>query len=579
MVQMTFRTLPTFPVSPPSRVREALFVAVLFALTYLAYQPVFRAGFIWDDDAHLTAPGLRNVSGLARIWTEPDATQQYYPLLHSLFWVEHRLWGDNAVGYHLANLSLHAAAACLFGFLLRRLLAPDPAGPAASHERKRFAGVEWLAAAIFALHPVHVESVAWISEQKNTLSTCFALGAALAWLRFDESRSRRFYWLASALFVLGLCTKTVVATLPAALLVLCWWRRDKLGWRADALPLLPWFLLGAIAGLFTAWVESQLIGATGAAYDLTWLQRALLAGRIVCFYLGKLLWPANLTFIYPRWTIEPAHLATWLPLVGVLGLTLLLWRLRNHSRAPLTAWLIFAGTLFPVLGFLNIYPFVYSFVADHFLYVASLSLIALAAAGLARVRSVMPRMGCVLAAILLLGLGAQTWRQSRTYRSAEVLYRATIERNPRCWMAWNNLGQILLSDRTRLQESIASFGRALQLRPDYAEAHGNLGLALTQAGRPGEAVAHLQESLRLKPGSYQMQNNLGIALASSGRTTEALGAFRQAAALNPYLPNIQENWGKALLLLGRQEEAAVHFTRAASLRTQLPAPSVDRSGR
>lgn len=541
-------------------------MAALFALVFLAYQPVFRAGFIWDDDAHLTAPGLRSLTGLGRIWTEPDVTQQYYPLLHSLFWIEHHLWGDSALSYHLANLALHALAACLFAFLLRRLLSADVAAPAAGHERRRFAGVEWLAAALFALHPVHVESVAWISEQKNTLSAVFYLGAALAWLRFDVGRSRRFYWLASALFLLGLLTKTVVATLPAALLVLCWWRRGRLDWRADVLPLIPWFLLGAGAGLFTAWVENHLIGATGAAYELTWLQRSLLAGRAICFYLGKLLYPADLTFIYPRWTIDPTTAAVWLPLLGVLGLTLWLWRLRTRTRAPLVAWLLFIGTLFPVLGFLNVYPFLYSFVADHFQYLASLGLIALAAAGLARLRAAAPRTGLLLAAILLLGLGTLTWRQSRIYGSAELLYRTTVERNPDCWMAWNNLGHLLMSDRTRLAEAIASFGHALRLRPDYPEAHGNLGLALSSAGRPADAVPHLQESLRLKPDSYQMHNNLGIALATSGRPAEALASFRHAAALNPFLPNIRENWGKALLLLGRPDEAATHFSAARRLR-------------
>jgi Flp pilus assembly protein TadD len=221
-----------------------------------------------------------------------------------------------------------------------------------------------------------------------------------------------------------------------------------------------------------------------------------------------------------------------------------------------------------VLGFFDIYPFLYSYVADHFQYLASLGLIALAAAGLSRLRAYAPRPGLLIAAALLLGLGTLTWRQSRIYQSAETLYRATLERNPACWMAWNNLGHVLLSDRTKLPEAITCFDHALRLRPDYAEAHGNVGLALSQAGRAAEAVTHLQESLRLKPGVYQMHNNLGIALATAGRPAEALGSFRQAAALNPHLPNIEENWGKALLLLGRKEEAAEHFAIAARLRSR-----------
>ena len=528
-------------------------MAALFALVFLSYQPAWRAGFVWDDDAHLTVSALRSWSGLARIWSEPGATQQYYPLLHSLFWLEHRLWGDAATGYHLANLSLHALAACLCGLFLRRLALRGA----------------WVAAAIFALHPVHVESVAWISEQKNTLSTVFYLAAALAWLRFDADRSRRSYGIASTLFLLGLLSKTVVATLPAALLVLCWWRRGRIGWRDDVVPLIPWCLLGATAGLFTASVERHLIGAAGAAYELSFLQRALLAGRIVWFYVGKLLWPADLVFIYPRWGLDPTQVLQWLPPAGAAAVTAVLWRWRHQRRGPLAAWLLFGGTLFPVLGFLDIYPFLYSYVADHFQYLASLALIAPGA-----VLLVGSRTGRGLAACLGCVLAALTWHQARNYRDAETLYRATLARNPGAWMAWNNLGFVLLADRTRLPEAISSFEQALRLRPDYPEALGNIGLALNQAGRPAEAVRHLQESLRLQPGSYQMHNNLGIALATSDRSAEALIAFRTAAALNPMLPNIEENWGKALLLLGRREEAAEHFATAAWLRSR---PKADRS--
>ncbi len=541
--------MPSLP-PVPRLMRTPWIIAALIAATFLAYLPIFRAGFIWDDDAHLTAPALRSASGLGRIWTEPGITQQYYPLLHSLFWVEHRFWGDAALGYHLANLALHALTACFFGLLLQRLAIPGA----------------WLAATIFALHPVHVESVAWISEQKNTLSAVFYLGAALAWLRFDTDRRRRHYWIAFGLFGLGLLTKTVVATLPVVLLVLCWWRRGRVDWRNDVWPLVPWFLLGATAGLFTASIERHLIGASGTAYNLSSLQRALLAGRAIWFYLGKLIWPADLIFIYPRWIIEPARALNWLPLIGALAVTFLLWRQRQHHRAPLAMWLLFVGTLFPVLGFFNIYPFLYSFVADHFQYLASLGPIAFFAAALVRLPRWLRSAGV---AALLLVLGVLTWRQGENYRSGEILYRTTVDRNPNCWMAWNNLGYLQLTDRSRNAEAIANFTRALQLRPDYPEAHGNLGLALSQAGRPAEAVPHLRESLRLKPGLYQVHNNLGIALASSGHAAESLAAFRQAASLNPMLPNIQENWGKALLLLGRRDEAAEHFARAEKLRTRV----------
>jgi tetratricopeptide (TPR) repeat protein len=301
------------------------------------------------------------------------------------------------------------------------------------------------------------------------------------------------------------------------------------------------------------------------------VERGLLAGRVIWFYLGKLVWPADLTFIYPRWEIDAGATWQWLPPAGVGVLVVGLWFIRARSRGPLAAFLLFVGSLFPVLGFFNVYPFQYSFVADHFVYLPSLAVIALVAAGLTCLVASWPQAGrLAAAAVLLATCGGLVWTHCRRFRDNETLFRITVQRNPVCWMAHNNLGKELLGDRTRLPEAIACFERALQLRPDYFEAHNNLGLALTQAGRPAEAVPHLEAALRLKPAAHQAHNNLGIALAGSGRAGAALEAFRHAAALNPASPNIQENWGKALLLLGRQREAEERFAHAARLRAATP---------
>ena len=223
--------------SRPESCSQELWAALLvFLALIIVYLPAIKGGFIWDDNNHVTKPELRSLHGLWRIWFEVGATQQYYPLLHSAFWLEYRLWKDNPVGYHVVNLLLHVSAATMLFVILRRL---------------KIAGAI-LAAAIFALHPVAVESVAWIAEQKNTLSMVFYLGALLMYLRFDEKRRRQDYFLALGLFVLALLSKTVTATLPGALLVIFWWQRGKLSWRRDVRPLVPWFGLGAISGLFTA---------------------------------------------------------------------------------------------------------------------------------------------------------------------------------------------------------------------------------------------------------------------------------------------------------------------------------------
>jgi hypothetical protein len=225
---------------------------LLFIAALIAYLPCLRGDFLWDDVGHVTNPAIQSWSGLLRIWIEPGVTQQYYPLLHSAFWFEHRLWGDTTLGYHLINVLWHATSACLLVTILRRLAIPGAL----------------LAGLLFALHPVAVESVAWISEQKNTLSTVFYLAAALAWLRFEDDRRPSRYAIATVWFVAALLTKTVTATLPAALLVIAWWRRGSISWRNDLAPLLPWLALGLAAGLGTAWFEHTHIGATGDDFSL-----------------------------------------------------------------------------------------------------------------------------------------------------------------------------------------------------------------------------------------------------------------------------------------------------------------------
>jgi tetratricopeptide (TPR) repeat protein len=569
------------------------------------YWPALRGGFIWDDEAHITRIDLRSLGGLYRIWFEPGATQQYYPLLHSAFWLEHKLWGDSVLGYHFVNILLHATAAGLFALVLRRLF--DHVGPstglrafdshsvAAGHERRRYAGVEWFAAWLFLLHPVCVESVAWISEQKNTLSLVLYLAAALAWLRFDRSRRPVDYAVAGGVFVLALLTKTVTATLPAALLVVAWWQRGRLEWRRDVQPLLPWFVLGAAGGLLTAYFERKLIGAEGADFALGFLERGLLAGRVVWFYAGKLLWPVNLTFIYPRWGVDAAVWWQWLfPLAG-LGLLAVLFRWRTRSRGPLAAALLFGGSLFPVLGFFNVFPFLYSYVADHFQYLASLAAFALAGAGLSRLPG---RTGLAATLGLAAVFATLSWRQAGMYRDVFTLYETTLRRNPACWMAHNNLA-IVLAGAGRGEEAVFHLESALKLRPDYAEASSNLGSNLNKLGRPAEAIPHLERAIHLKPAYAEAHNNLGAALMALDRnvagqqafleatrlkpdfaeahrnlaltiamgehTADALPHFMRAAQLNPHDPETEAQWGVALSLLGRLPEAIPHFEKAATL--------------
>ncbi len=536
----------------PAAPRALLTWVALCVLVLAAYWPALRGGLLWDDDAHVTKPELRDAAGLGRIWTEVGATQQYYPLLHSAFWLEHRLWGDAPTGYHLVNLLQHALAAFLVVALMRRLALPGAL----------FGG------ALFALHPVCVESVAWISEQKNTLSAIFYLGAALLYLRFDTERRRIFYFAALACFVLALLTKTVTATLPAALLVIFWWQRGRLAWKRDVLPLAPWFALSVGAGLFTAWMERTFIGAEGADFTLTFLERALLAGRVVCFYFGKLLWPADLIFIYPRWTIDASVWTQWLFLLAVIGVGVALIFRARRQRGPLAAFLLYGGTLFPALGFLNVYPFIFSYVADHFQYLASLAVIIPTAAVFART---LPG-ARILPVALLLVLATLTWRQCRLYRDAETLYADVLARNPACWLAHNNLGIIAAKDPARLPEAVTHYETVIALRPGFADAHFNLANTLAKIpGRTTDAIAAYEAALRLKPGFAEASNHLGNLLVQQpGRLADAIARFEAAVRIDPGFAAAHVNLANALSgLPARRAEAVAHYETALRLRPDL----------
>jgi protein O-mannosyl-transferase len=541
------------PVTADPRFSVWLMAALLVLATLMVYQPAWHGKPLWDDDAHLTKPGLRSLAGLVSIWTQPGATQQYYPLAFTAFWVQHKLWGDSTLGYHLVNIFLHALSALLFLRILRQLEVPGA----------------WLAAAIFALHPVHVESVAWITELKNTLSGFFYLGSALAYLGFDRTRRKWSYGLALGLFVLGLLTKTAIAPLPAGILVVLWWKRGKLFWKRDVLPLLPFFLAGLAAGLVTVWAERKLFGAEGGEFEFSLPERCLIAGRSLWFHLGKLFWPANLSFMYSRWNISLTVWWQWLYPAGAVLLLAGLWALRRRNRGPLAGLLLFAGPLFPALGFFNAYSFRYSFVNDHHQYLASMGIIALVSAGAALRSGQWPSWGrsirSLLCLPLLVTLATLTWRQCGIYADLETLYRATIARNPDCFMAHYNLG-IALGEQGQLDQAISHYQDAIRLKPGYADAHNNLGNALSEQGQLDQAISHFQEAIRLMPGCADAHNNLGNALLKQGQIDAAIAHYQETIRLEPDHVNAHNNLGGAFFKKGRMADAIRQYQEAIRLK-------------
>ena len=521
---------------------------LIVLLTLLTYIPALSGELIWDDDANIiNSVALRSLDGLRRIWFEPGATQQYYPLTHSSFWVEYQLWGLNPFHYHLINILLHAFSAVLFWRVLARLGVREA----------------WLAAAVFAVHPVCAETVAWVTERKNTLSGCFFLGSLLAAVCFwipqgaEESSSSsvgklKYYWLALALYVCALWSKTAAVPLPAVILLLLWWKR-RTSWFRNLALLAPFFAAGLGLAMITVWVERHHLLVAGNLWGLSAWDRVLLAARVAWFYLGKLVWPHPLSFMYPRWEIHALHPLAYVPLVAALAGLSVLWRNRDGwARSALFAFGYFIAMLLPIIGFLDTYFFRYSFVNDHFQYLAALGPLALGSACITWIfhceagrRTVLQP---VLCGTLLLLLMAATWQHAGVFRTVETLWSATVAENPDSWVAQNNLGLELMK-KGQAQEGLMHLRRALQLDPDHLGPYYNLGSALAVTGQLEEAVQYLRgatthEPNRLDgdfPSSADAHYNLALTLSLSHRFAEAIIEYKKTLELRPQMTNALNN--------------------------------------
>jgi protein O-mannosyl-transferase len=571
--------------------------ALLAVLTVLAYIPAFRAGFIWDDDAYVTENLLlTGPDALRRIWFSAHHQSQYFPLVYTTLWLERLLWGLNPVGYHIVNVVLHGINALLVWAVLRRLGLP----------------AAWLVAAIWAVHPVNVETVAWITELKNTQSSLFYLLALLAWMKFtrpESGRAWRFYLLALSACALALFSKTTACTLPAAMLLALWLRKEPIG-RRRVVEIVPFLALGMAMALFSVWWEAHLgnYRDKDVGTSFSGLERLLIATRALWFYAGKLLWPADLAFSYARWEIDVRDPLQYIWLIGCLAVAALLWVGRKVlGRAPAAAVVFFVAVLSPLLGFVPLYTFRYSLVADHYQYLASFGLIALAiGAGSTIARRLGRRgrmLGVLAAAAVLLLLSAATWKQARIYRDQETLWRDTLAKNPNGWMPRNNLGLVLAAERRfgeaiteyaaalrikpncadahynmgralfsqgNIREAAAEFAAALEIKPDLAEAHNNLGLTLARLGRLTDAVAEHQAALRLNPDNARAHNNLGLALASQGKLAEATAEYQAALRIKPDYVSARNNLAAALSGQGRFDEAFAEWESTVRIKPDFP---------
>ena len=532
---------------------------LLVIMTVVAYLPATRCGYVWEDDYYLVEnPLLVAPDGLSQIWFSKGVLPQYYPMVFTSFRLEYALWGWNPMGYHITNILLHVINGLLLWCILRCLSIPWA----------------WLAAAIFILHPVQVESVAWITERKNVLMAFFLFPSFLAWIRFvDRSHQRRYAWplyvLSLLLYALALLSKTTACTMPAAMILSLWIKRVPINVKRW-FQVSPYVLLGLAMGMVAFWWEERLSGRALAEMEITLVERVLVASQALWFYIGKLAWPVNLAFSYPHWKFDVNNLLQYGWLFACLIVAWSMWYWRNKfGRGPIAAIVFFVATLSPLLGFIPLYTFFYSYVADHYQYVASIGPISLVAAIGYRLTARLGECGKAIAKIVvvlaLVTLGTLTWNQCHIYKDLETLWRDTIRKNPESWLAHNNLG-IAISRKGRIDEAARHYRRALQIKPDFAEALSNLGVTFKLRGKLDEAVSYYRKALQFEPGYVQGYYNFGIALEAQGKFDEAISYYRQAIKFKPNYADAHNNLALVLQSQGKFDEAIDHYLHVLRIK-------------
>lgn len=561
----------------------------LILLVLCVFSPAIWCGYIWDDTRYPLNAAVQNGSdGLFDIWFNPSrpatahspavyTTPQYYPMTYTSFWVGYELWGHDPRGSHAFNIVIQAFAALLLWEVLRRLKVPGA----------------WLAAALFAIHPLQTESVAWVSERKNVLAGLFFFASILTYLRFlrlnsDDSDPPSYgdpgwYWLSLILFICGLLSKSIVCSMPVVVGILIWWKRGKISLKNIAL-LIPFLICGMAMSAVTSWFEIHIVGATGSDWGFSAVDRIWIAGHVIWFYVMKLIWPVNLTLVYPKWPLGPAEWGYVAATVAVVAILLALQK--KIGRGAAAAVLIYLVTLVPAMGFINIFPMRYSYVADHFQYLSGVALIVLAVAIIARILRPLGNSKRIIGLILAIGVlgiySVSSSSQTHVFTNSETLWRNVIAKNPKAWLAYENLSLVLADQaeqsaadqqdpaqsakdaKSHAEEAIQMAQHALALRSNLADAHDNWGRALVVLKEPAQALEQFRKAEALDPKLISIKNNIGVALARLGRRQEAEQTYRRAASLSG--PPVVRSMIRINLAQMLMEDGAKAGTRAANAK-------------
>ena len=537
--------------------QNALLLSAFLAAIFVFYFPALSGGFIWDDVLFSEEKIIRDWSGLWSIWFAPsEITNEahYWPVTYTTFWLEHKLYGLNPLGYHIVNCILYFLNVVLIWRLLLRLEVPGA----------------WIISMIFAVHPLHVESVAWLIERKDLLSALFFLATVHVWLRFRESSNPKTYALALGLYALSLLSKSVAVILPATLLVLLWWKQERISAR-DIMSVLPFF---GVAFVIT--LGDYLFYVSREELDLAYsfLERVLIASQAVWFYVGKLVWPANLIVIYPHWDVSTGNLVAWLFVAATAGVLILLWSCRHRiGKGPLAGVAFFVITLSPILGFVDYGYMQFSFVADRYQYLAGLGLMAVLVGG--AVHSMQPYITSIrpvaigASAVLVIGLGTLTWRQATIYQDEVAFFSHIVAHNPTARNAYLNLGHAL-SQAGRVEEGYAATLKAIELQPNSSTEHSNIAHALLQMKKYDEAEEVLKRALELNPRNKVAWQNYGGLHFTRQRYEEAVAALRKAIDLGSKSVRAPKGIADSYYELGHHAKAMEWIDRALALN---PVPS------
>jgi protein O-mannosyl-transferase len=520
------------------------------------YWPALHGGWLWDDDLLVTDnSNLRSLWGLWEIWLTPRT--DYWPLTSTLLWMEWHLFGNDPLGYHLCSLALHICSGILIWRLFNRL------------------GMRWgwLGGFLFVIHPLAVESVAWVSEIKNTLSLSFFLLSIDAWLDAEEKQSsgyRRsvFYYLAAML------AKTSTVMLPLVLLLYCWWKRGHVTWQ-EVKRVIPYLVIAVTLGLITVYFQSK--GQGDEPIELGgFVTRLIGAGTALFHYLGKFILPVNLLPIYPRWTLDRPSFLQVLAFPTLAALLFGLWTQRSGwGRHALFGFGFFLLNLLPVLGLVKMRYMDVSWVGDQLAYVPMIGLVGIIVVGLEQLRqrlSSFPHLFGIGTMSIAMAIGLLFWEShnnARLFNNSETLWAYTVQYNPHALLVHNNLGDALMHTG-RVSEAIEQFEQALKIKPDFAKAHYNLGTALMQTGRVAEAIEQYEQALKIEPDHPYAHNNLGAALMHTGRASEAIEQFEQALKIKPDNAAAHINLGDALMHTGRVSEAIEQFEQALKIKPDDP---------